>query len=115
LGADNSCLAQVLLLIIIAANKPIAIELSNLNLKGSLIKFQKSSFSSRNVVVVTSGLQSERNSYQPNLKELIPFEEAARLSGFTDRHLRKLASEKQLWVVKLGRNWFTTAQAVKNT
>jgi excisionase family DNA binding protein len=51
---------------------------------------------------------------QPDLKDLITFGEAARLSGFTDRHLRKLASEKQLWAIKLGRNWFTTAQAVKD-
>jgi len=56
---------------------------------------------------------SERNADQPNLKELITFSEASRLSGFTDRHLRKLASENQLWAVKLGRNWFTTAHAVK--
>jgi len=59
------------------------------------------------------GSQSESNSGQPNIKELITFAEAARLSGFTDRHLRKLASQNQLWAVKLGRNWFTTAQAVK--
>jgi len=65
------------------------------------------------VVVVMSGLQSERNSYQPNINELITFEEAARLSGFTTRHLRKLATESELWAVKLGRNWFTTGQAVK--
>jgi len=55
----------------------------------------------------------EKNADQPNLKDLITFGEAARLCGFTDRHLRKLASENQLWAVKLGRNWFTTAQAIK--
>ena len=54
-----------------------------------------------------------QNKDQPDLDELITFSEAARLSGFTDRHLRKLASGNQLWAVKLGRNWFTTAQAVK--
>jgi excisionase family DNA binding protein len=53
------------------------------------------------------------NDKQPELKELITFSEAARLSGFTDRHLRKLASENQLWAIKLGRNWFTTTQAIK--
>jgi excisionase family DNA binding protein len=57
--------------------------------------------------------EPDRNDQQPNIKELITFGEAARLSGFTDRHLRKLASENQLWAVKLGRNWFTTAQAIK--
>jgi excisionase family DNA binding protein len=60
------------------------------------------------------GSQSESNSGQPNIKELITFAEAARLSGFTDRHLRKLASQNKLWSIKLGRNWFTTAQAVKD-
>jgi len=54
-----------------------------------------------------------KNTDQPNLKELITLVEAARLSGFTGRHLWKLASENQIWAVKLGRNWFTTAQAVK--
>ncbi len=51
---------------------------------------------------------------QPNLQELITFSEAASLSGFTDRHLRKLASQNEIWAVKLGRNWFTTAQAVRD-
>jgi excisionase family DNA binding protein len=57
--------------------------------------------------------ETEPVNEQPNLQELITFTEAAQISGFTDRHLRKLASEKQLWAVKLGRNWFTTSQAVK--
>jgi excisionase family DNA binding protein len=60
-----------------------------------------------------SDQEPEQNPNQPNLKDLITFVEAARLSGFTDRYLRKLASENQLWAVKLGRNWFTTEQAVK--
>jgi excisionase family DNA binding protein len=59
-----------------------------------------------------SDQEPDRIDQQPNLKDLITLGEAARLSGFTDRHLRKLASENQLWAVKLGRNWFTTAQAV---
>jgi len=58
-------------------------------------------------------LGSQRNSDQPNLKDLITLEEAARLSGFTDRHLRHLAIKNEIWAIKLGRNWFTTAQAVK--
>lgn len=63
--------------------------------------------------MLMSDQEPDRIDEQPNLKELITFGEAARLSGFTDRYLRKLASEKQLWAVKLGRNWFTTAQEVK--
>lgn len=59
-----------------------------------------------------SDQESDRNDEQPNLKELITFTEAAHLSGFTDRHLRKLASQNELWSIKLGRNWFTTAKAI---
>lgn len=58
--------------------------------------------------------ESNQSSEQPNLKDLITFTEAAHLSGFTDRHLRKLASEKVIWAVKLGRNWFTTTEAIEN-
>jgi excisionase family DNA binding protein len=56
---------------------------------------------------------SELNTDQPNLKNLITFKEAASLSGFTDRHFRNLAIKHEIWAIKLGRNWFTTAQAVK--
>jgi excisionase family DNA binding protein len=59
-----------------------------------------------------SDQETDRIDQQPDLTDLITFAEAARLSGFTDRHLRKLATENQIWAVKLGRNWFTTAQAV---
>ena len=59
------------------------------------------------------GQEFETKEDQPKINELITFSEAARLSGFTDRHLRKLAYQNELWAIKLGRNWFTTAQAVK--
>jgi hypothetical protein len=49
---------------------------------------------------------------QPRLNELITFSEAAEKSGFTPRHLRYLAENGELWAKKLGRNWFTTTQAV---
>jgi excisionase family DNA binding protein len=61
-----------------------------------------------------SDQETDRTNKQPLLNELITFTEAARLSGFTDRHLRKLASQNKLWSIKLGRNWFTTAQAVND-
>ncbi len=60
-----------------------------------------------------SDREPDRTNEFPNVNELITFIEAARLSGFTDRHLRKLASQNKLWAVKLGRNWFTTARAVQ--
>ena len=53
------------------------------------------------------------NISQPGLDELISLSEAAELSGFTTRHLRYLAVNSELWAKKLGRNWFTTTQAVQ--
>ena len=50
---------------------------------------------------------------QPNLCELITLSEAAEISGFTTRHIRHLAVNGEIWAKKLGRNWFTTAQAVR--
>ena len=55
----------------------------------------------------------ENNESQPSLEELISLSEAAEISGFTTRHLRHLAINDEIWAKKLGRNWFTTAQAVK--
>ena len=56
---------------------------------------------------------AEKDSIQPNLDELISLSEAAEQSGFTTRHLRLLATNGEIWSKKLGRNWFTTAQAVQ--
>jgi hypothetical protein len=50
----------------------------------------------------------------PELDELITFTQAAKLSGFTDRHLRHLAKTGDMWAKKLGRNWFTTARAIQD-
>lgn len=58
--------------------------------------------------------QTNKSEDQPRLDELISLSEAAELSGFTTRHLRYLAEGGGLWARKLGRNWFTTAQAVKD-
>ena len=50
---------------------------------------------------------------QPGLEELITLSEAAKLSGLSPSHLRLLVSEKEIWGKKLGRNWFTTEQAIR--
>ena len=50
---------------------------------------------------------------QPKLDDLISLEEAAKLSGLTADHLRRLVREGDLWGKKIGRNWVTTEQAVK--
>jgi hypothetical protein len=57
--------------------------------------------------------QRKSNPDQPTLDELITLSEAARISGFTTRHLRYLAENGELWARKLGRNWFTTTHSVE--
>ncbi len=57
--------------------------------------------------------ENENSEDQPKLDELLSLEEAAELSGLSSRHLRNLASKGEIWAKKLGRNWFTTEQAVK--
>lgn len=53
------------------------------------------------------------NDPQPQISDLISFDQAAKISGFTDRHLRKLAHQNLIWAIRIGRNWFTTAEAVQ--
>ena len=48
----------------------------------------------------------------PRLGELIPLSEAAKISGLSHDHLRRLAGSGELWATKIGRNWVTTRQAV---
>jgi hypothetical protein len=55
----------------------------------------------------------EKNSTKPDLDDLISLSEAAKISGFTTRHLRHLANNGELWAKKLGRNWFTTDQSIR--
>jgi hypothetical protein len=50
----------------------------------------------------------------PVINDLISLSEAAKISGFTTRHLRHLAENDELWAKKLGRNWFTTDQAIRD-
>ena len=50
---------------------------------------------------------------QLELGTLISLKKAAELSGLSQRHLRLLCSRGDLWGKKLGRDWFTTAQAVR--
>ncbi len=56
---------------------------------------------------------NQQGNDQPRLDDLISLQEAAELSGFTTRHLRLLATSGEIWAKKLGRNWFTTAQTVR--
>jgi hypothetical protein len=49
---------------------------------------------------------------QPGLDELIALSEASLISGLSPSQLRLLVSKKVIWGRKLGKNWFTTAQAI---
>lgn len=57
---------------------------------------------------------SDETPNKPDIEDLITFAHAAQLAGFSDRHLRKLAASDELWAIKLGRNWYTTEQAIKD-
>ena len=57
--------------------------------------------------------KKDRDFNQPKLDDLISLEEAAKLSGLTADHLRRLVREGDLWGKKIGRNWVTTEYAVK--
>ena len=49
---------------------------------------------------------------QPRSDELVSLSEAARLSGLSPSYLRRLVTQGEIWGMKIGRNWVTTAQAV---
>jgi len=50
---------------------------------------------------------------EPSLDELISLREAAELGGLSAGHLRLLVRRGDVWGIKIGRNWATTAQAVE--
>ena len=57
---------------------------------------------------------SDQQSNQPSLDELISLSAAAVICGLTASQLRLLVSRGDMWGRKLGRNWFTTEQAVRD-
>lgn len=60
-----------------------------------------------------SGSPSESGDDQPSLGELLPLNEAAERCGLSASHLRLLVREGEVWGTKIGRNWVTTEQAVR--
>ena len=60
-----------------------------------------------------SNQAKESSQDQPSWDELISLKEAAELSGLSYSHIRYLARNGELSAKKLGRDWFTTEQAVK--
>jgi excisionase family DNA binding protein len=57
--------------------------------------------------------EAERNQDQPSLDDLITLPEAAKLYGLSHSHLRLLVRNEEIWGKRIGRNWVTTEQAVK--
>ena len=60
-----------------------------------------------------SSSKDEDSDNQPRLDELIPLRKAAEISGLSQGHLSLLIRENELWGVKIGRNWVTTREAVR--
>ena len=51
-------------------------------------------------------------SIDPSAK-LISLAEAAKISGLTHDHLRRIAREGKLQATKIGRDWLTSEEAIK--
>ena len=58
-------------------------------------------------------MEHDWDDYHPPIDELISLKEAARLCILSHDHLRRLAGQEKFWAKKIGRNWVTTEQAVK--
>ena len=54
----------------------------------------------------------ESNPDQPSWDELITLKEAAKFSGLSYSHMRRLAREGTIWAKKMGTTWLTTEHAV---
>lgn len=63
---------------------------------------------------MTSHSIDDNDSQQPELSDLITLREAAQLSGLSTSHLRLLVRRGDIWGVKVGHNWVTTAEAVED-
>ena len=50
----------------------------------------------------------------PDSSKLISVIQASEISGLSTRHIRLLLGQGKLSGVKLGRDWFTTEQALEN-
>lgn len=49
----------------------------------------------------------------PSIEDLISLSEAADRFSLSHSHLRLLVRKKEIWGIKMGRNWLTTAEAVE--
>jgi hypothetical protein len=60
------------------------------------------------------GENKGKSNQQPRMDELISLREAVELSGLKQPHLALMIRKGELWGKKVGRNWVTTAQVVRN-
>lgn len=51
--------------------------------------------------------------HEPGLDKLLPLAKAAERCGLSSSHLRLLVRHGEVWGIKLGRNWVTTENAVR--
>ena len=57
--------------------------------------------------------QTQQEHLEKAAKRLISLAEAAEISGFSPAHLRYLVRRGIVWGQKIGRNWVTTEEAVR--
>ena len=57
--------------------------------------------------------KSDREQDNPDVGDLISLQKAAKLCGLTQGHLRLRIRQGEIWGIKIGRNWVTTEQAVR--
>lgn len=62
---------------------------------------------------MTSDHPADFPTTEPGVGDLVSLRQAAELSGLSTSHLRLLVGRGDIWGVKLGRNWVTTARAVE--
>lgn len=58
-------------------------------------------------------MHQRKTNRSPPLSDLLAVNEAARRCGLSASHLRFLVRRGEVWGVKLGRNWFTTEESVR--
>jgi len=61
-----------------------------------------------------SGSEQPNEINPPGLDDLISLSEAAKRTGISASHLRLIVRNGEVWGRKIGRNWLTTEQAVRN-
>ena len=57
---------------------------------------------------------NRRESIQPDYAKLISVKQAAEISGLSTRHIRLLLGRDTIWGMKMGRDWFTTEQVIRD-